>query len=143
MAYGSSSFAHFFSLSCPHTHSSPLALTLTGDFDSTKRFFVLFHDLHLAIELPAGVVALYPSSLLTHSNISFVEADDEDAAWSGKGTPRGSLVWFAQADYIISAEVGSSLNEVEKKTGKRPTFGAGKEKVLEMLGIRLCRGTGQ
>ncbi|BGP10975.1 hypothetical protein JCM10049v2_006869 [Rhodotorula toruloides] len=77
-----------------------------GDFDSTKPHYLVFHDLKLAIEFPTGTLALYPSSLLAHSNVSLVEADSKEDALAGKGQKRGGLVWFVQANYIVSREIG-------------------------------------
>lgn len=85
------------------------AVMVYGVFDSKKSHFLVLHDLKLAFEFPAGTVALYPSSLLVHSNVSIVEATSAEAALAGAGLPRGSLVWFAQAAYVVSCELGMSL----------------------------------
>lgn len=90
------------------------AVLAYGDFDSTKSHYLVFHDLKLAVEFPAGTLALYPSSLLAHSNVSPVEAESEEDALAGKGQKRGSLVWFAQANYIVSREIGMSLKRAEE-----------------------------
>lgn len=82
-----------------------------GNFDSSKRHFLVFHDLKLAIEFPAGTVALYPSALLSHSNVSLVEAATPEDAAAGHGQERGSLVWFAQANYMISRELGMAVKD--------------------------------
>lgn len=95
--------------------------TLSGSFNSRKKHFLYFHDLKYAIELPAGVCAIYPSSLLLHSNISLVEADGEDEVLSGGGIPRGSLVWFCQASYVVLSELGKSIQRA-KKDGEQTTF---------------------
>ncbi|GAA6002315.1 hypothetical protein JCM5350_005015, partial [Sporobolomyces pararoseus] len=74
-----------------------------GDYDSTKKHYLLFHDLGVALEVPPGVAVVYPSSLLRHENtdrVEMVEADTEETAWAGRGKKRGSLVWFAQANWI-------------------------------------------
>ncbi|BGP70812.1 hypothetical protein NBRC10513v2_004173 [Rhodotorula toruloides] len=91
------------------------AVLAYGDFDSTKSHYLVFHDLKLAIEFPAGTLALYPSSLLAHSNVSLVEVDSKEDALAGKGQKRGSLVWFAQANYIVSREIGMSLKRAKEK----------------------------
>ncbi|GJN87490.1 hypothetical protein Rhopal_000439-T1 [Rhodotorula paludigena] len=86
-----------------------------GEFDSSQRHWIYFHDLNIAVELPAGCCAIYPSSLLVHSNVSFVSAETEEEVLTGKSMPRGSLVWFAQATWIMSAELGMTADEAKKR----------------------------
>ncbi|GAA5996179.1 uncharacterized protein JCM10292_007443 [Rhodotorula paludigena] len=103
----------------PHTdYKNPAggicAVMAYGSFDSTKRHWLFFHDLGVALELPAGCCALYPSSLLLHSNVSLVEADSEQQVLLGKGLARGSMVWFAQATYMMLGELGMTASEAKK-----------------------------
>ncbi|KAK4331281.1 LigA [Rhodotorula toruloides] len=91
------------------------AVLAYSDFDSTKSHYLIFHDLRLVIEFPAGTLAVYPSFLLAHSNVSLVEVDSKEDALAGKGQKRGSLVWFAQANNIVSRESGMSLKRAKEK----------------------------
>ena len=75
----------------------------------------MFTDLKIAIELPHGHVAIYPSALLVHGNVDLVDSNSKEDALSGKGSWRGSLVWFAQANYIVSQELGMTLTEAKAK----------------------------
>lgn len=96
-------------------------MPLAGTFDSTKRHWLYFHDLGVAMEMPAGCCALYPSSLLQHSNVCLVEADSKEQVLAGKGLARGSIVWFAQAAYVMLNELGMTASEA-KKAGLRADF---------------------
>ncbi|GAA5889513.1 hypothetical protein JCM16303_001050, partial [Sporobolomyces ruberrimus] len=88
-----------------------------GDFNSKLKHYLLFNDLGVALEVPAGVAVVYPSSLLMHENCNLptlVQAGSKEEALEGKGTERGSLVWFTQANFTILGELGKSLGEFAK-----------------------------
>jgi hypothetical protein len=84
------------------------AVLAYGDFDSAKSHHLVFHDLKLP--MPA-----LRSSLLAHSNVSLGVADSKEDALAGKGQKSGRLVWFAQANYIVSREIGMSLKRAKEK----------------------------
>lgn len=48
-----------------------------------------------------------------HSNVSLVEAESEQEVLEGKGLARGSMVWFAQATYIMLTELGMTASEAK------------------------------
>lgn len=50
-----------------------------------------------------------------HGNVDIFDADSKEDALQGKGSWRGSLVWFAQANYIVSQELGMTLDEAKAK----------------------------
>ena len=50
-----------------------------------------------------------------HGNVDIIDADSEEDALQGKGSWRGSLVWFAPANYIVSQELGMTLTEAKKQ----------------------------
>lgn len=92
-------------------------MSLSGDFDSKLKHYLLFNDLGVALEVPAGVAVIYPSSLLKHENCNppiLVQASSVEDAVNGKGVERGSLVWFTQANFTIFCELGKSLSEFAK-----------------------------
>ncbi|GAA5845401.1 hypothetical protein JCM5353_003911 [Sporobolomyces roseus] len=100
-----------------------------GHFDSSSSFFLYFKELGKAIELPPGVPIFFPSALFLHGNInrpSVAQAKDENAVFEGRGIPRGSLVFFAQADWLSLAEgmagTGREDREGEVYTGLSSIF---------------------
>ncbi|TNY17160.1 hypothetical protein DMC30DRAFT_406607 [Rhodotorula diobovata] len=66
-------------------------------------------DLGYAFQIPAGVpFAFFPPCSLTTASI---EADSEEDALSREGILRGSLVFFAWANFVTSAELGMTLGK--------------------------------
>ena len=86
------------------------AVLAYGDFDSTKSPYLIFHDLKLVIEFPAGTLALYPSFLLAHSNVSLVEVDSKEDASLAR--VRSGAVWYGSRWRTTSscAELGCHSN---------------------------------
>ncbi|GAA6058082.1 hypothetical protein NBRC10513_006568 [Rhodotorula toruloides] len=92
------------------------AVLAYGDFDSTKSPYLIFHDLKLVIEFPAGTLALYPSFLLAHSNVSLVEVDSKEDASLAR--VRSGAVWYEHLSHEFGMMVDharSSLKTVWRK----------------------------
>lgn len=91
-----------------------------GHFDSPSSFFLYFEELGKAIELPAGVPVFFFSALFLHGNInrpSVVEAEDANEVLEGRGIPRGSLVFFGQADWLSTTEAMAGVGGEDRKKG--------------------------
>jgi hypothetical protein len=66
-----------------------------GEFDSTRSGWLVLHEARLCIELGPGDVALFPSSVFTHSNTA-IHADDK----------RNSLAFWCGASLFLWLDLG-------------------------------------
>ncbi|BGP14747.1 hypothetical protein JCM10213v2_002699 [Rhodosporidiobolus nylandii] len=92
-----------------------------GSFNSRELFWLALPEIGVVLEMPEGVPLLIPSALLRHYNCHVVSAPSAAAVRAGHGVPRGSMVYYAQANYLITRELGMMVGEAEAK-GLRSTF---------------------
>ncbi|GAA5860722.1 hypothetical protein JCM5353_003011 [Sporobolomyces roseus] len=94
-----------------------------GEFDSSKHYWLVLNELGVVVELPAGVVLLFPSALIQHGNYHIVSAPTITEAQRGSGIPRGSIVLFGQANWVNFLELGATMTEL--KNAKVDTYDYG------------------
>ena len=99
--------------------SDELSLPI-GEFDSSKHYWLVLSELGIVVELPAGVVLLFPSALIQHGNYHIVSAPTKAQAQRGVGIPRGSIVLFGQANCVNFLELGATMTE--SKNAKVDTY---------------------
>ncbi|KAI0694477.1 hypothetical protein C8T65DRAFT_698961 [Cerioporus squamosus] len=120
----------------PHVDGKNLALMVCavfvwGKFNSKEKAFLVLWEARLIIELPVGVLILYPSSLFIHFNIDLstlhvVTTQDGSLPTPANSTPlqnvegRGSIVMFNQASMFQLAELGCTVKEAQQ-AGKTST----------------------
>ena len=85
----------------------------TGEFDSSKHYWLVLNELGVVVELPAGVILLFPSALVQHGNYHVVSAPTKAEAQRGAGFPRGSIVLFGQAKWVNFLELGATMSELK------------------------------
>ncbi|KAF8545807.1 hypothetical protein OG21DRAFT_1491900 [Imleria badia] len=95
-----------------------MAFHYRGKFNSHLRAWLVLWELGVVVELPVGVLLLYPSALFYHFNVDKADIVATDGArpniadreqhpsWDDEAEGRGSLVWFNQASMIQPAELG-------------------------------------
>lgn len=84
----------------------------SGTFDFTKGGHIIFWELGVVVDFPAGCVALLPSSLVTHGNTAI-----------GKDEFRTSFVWFTGGTLFQYDETGmKTLRELRKDPEKATEF---------------------
>ncbi|RPD70722.1 hypothetical protein L226DRAFT_224805 [Lentinus tigrinus ALCF2SS1-7] len=114
----------------PHVDGKNLALMVCavfvwGNFDSKEKAWLVLWEAGLVIELPVGVLILYPSSLFLHFNVNMsalpiVTTADGQLPTPQNSTPlesvvgRGSIVLFNQASMFQLAELGCSVKEAQQ-----------------------------
>ncbi|GAA5859352.1 hypothetical protein JCM5353_001998 [Sporobolomyces roseus] len=94
-----------------------------GEFDSSTHYWLVLNELGVVVELPAGVVLLFPSALIQHGNYHIVSAPTTTEAQRGSGIPRGSIVLFGQANWVNFLELGATMSEL--KNAKVDTYDYG------------------
>ncbi|RPD57505.1 hypothetical protein L227DRAFT_565288 [Lentinus tigrinus ALCF2SS1-6] len=115
----------------PHVDGKNLALMVCavfvwGTFNHKEKAWLVLWEAGLIIELPPGVLMLYPSSLFIHCNVDMSnlqivttpngEKPTPATASPLKGVPgRGSVVLFNQATMFQFAENGSSMKDARSQ----------------------------
>ncbi|KAI0738690.1 hypothetical protein C8Q80DRAFT_1275652 [Daedaleopsis nitida] len=119
----------------PHVDAKNLALMMCavfvyGRFNSKEKAWLVLWEAGLIIEIPPGVVILYPSSLFMHFNISITDIDFVTTVDGSRPTRknahplnevpgRGSMVLFNQASLFQLAELGTTIKAA--KAAKKST----------------------
>ncbi|KAL0058436.1 hypothetical protein AAF712_014897 [Marasmius tenuissimus] len=140
----------------PHVDFKNLALAVCmvfvyGHFNHREKCWIVIWEAGIALELPAGVFLLYPSSLFLHFNIDIANLkivvtedqsrptpenskpldclcgkpkDAHDDDWrDSKG--RGSMVWFNQATMFQTTELGFETVQQAKDARAKATCDVG------------------
>ncbi|KAG9310521.1 hypothetical protein JVU11DRAFT_9064 [Chiua virens] len=102
-------------------------------FNSKEKAWLAIWELEVILELPVGVLLLYPSALFYHFNVDIsdmiIQSSDQPhvserenySKWDCSSQGRGSLVWFNQASMIQSAELGYNSIKQAQAAGLETT----------------------
>jgi hypothetical protein len=88
----------------------PCAVQALGDFDHTVEGHLIFNDLKIAVQFPAGATALFPSALLRHGNTAIVKSKSRRYSIT-QYCAGGLMRWF---EYGQSTGVDLQLSDPDK-----------------------------
>lgn len=100
----------------PHQDQANLAfgwcaVTALGHFDHTMGGHLVFWNLKLVVEFPAGATILFPSAVLLHSNVN---VRPEETRYSFTQFSAGAFFRFIDNKYMLQEPFEASLSEQER-----------------------------